>query len=569
MSDEERMGEWLIDWEERFDQGVDTPADVLCQDRPDLAEPLGKRIAALKRMKKRLEANGRQRDTGQQANVGAGKGRDDPGRSASSNRYPGAEPIPGYRLVEKIGSGAFGEVWRASSGRKKHAMKFFHGDLHASDSRGRIVRELEGLTRIMEVDHDLILKIESLKVKDGSLVLITELADLSLEKLFVRCRDQFPMVRRCAYALGLLQNVAEVLDHLQARHGLLHLDIKPANLLLVRGVCKIGDFGTVFHFRSGQPPAGEVLLSLPSPDDPGGVEMVRVDSLSADSQESAFLRGATLVTAAGVFTPRFAPPEAFRGKTSRSFDQYSLALTFCELVAGRIPFEGESQFTRRIQGEMETEFLPEPLRGVIGRALQPEPERRFPSCVRFIDSLRTAIIPLVKRDVVVNDWRGWLLEMEEAAGTESPEMPPGTSENGVNRGKTTATESIRAAVGTKSPEMSLASPSGWLRRKRTTTAEKVLVVVGTVFSYGFRTIALVAEKSEGLFWAFVRHIRNSSIRPILSLVAVVLMCLALASIHRHWFGRIPPGDGGAGPKKEKEVEQKNNPFAVPFNRVTK
>jgi hypothetical protein len=40
----------------------------------------------------------------------------------------------------------------------------------------------------------------------------------------------------------------------------------------------------------------------------------------------------------GGFTPWYAPPEAFDGKFSPSFDQYSLALTFCKLVANRLPF---------------------------------------------------------------------------------------------------------------------------------------------------------------------------------------------------------------------------------------
>ena len=181
-----------------------TPRPVNCAgtgpNSPDCCE----RIAALKRMRNRMKAESRPHGTG--ADSGAEESRDEPGRSPRPSGTQGRILIPGFRLIGRIGSGAFGEVWKASSGRKNYAIKFFHGDLHAPDSRGRIMRELEGLTRIMEVGHDLILKIVSLKMKEGTLVLITELADLSLEKLFGGSRHGFPLVQRCAYALGLLQS---------------------------------------------------------------------------------------------------------------------------------------------------------------------------------------------------------------------------------------------------------------------------------------------------------------------------------------------------------------------------
>jgi RNA polymerase sigma factor (sigma-70 family) len=103
---------------------------------------------------------------------------------------------------------------------------------------------------------------------------------------------------------------------------------------------------------------------------------------------AAFGPGATLYTSAGCFTPRYAPPEAFIGKTSRSFDQYSLALTFCELVYGRLPFsDGEDQEEKRRRGEMDLEFLPPVTRPILAKALSPQPQDRFPSCTEFWKAL--------------------------------------------------------------------------------------------------------------------------------------------------------------------------------------
>jgi serine/threonine protein kinase len=402
MIDEERLAELLLAWEENFEQGEDVPCDQLCQDSPELAAALAERIATLKQMDW-LESKNHQHEP-RQKSVQEKKANSAPSRGAAHYIGPGMEPISGYRLIERIGQGAFGEVWSASSDGKTFAIKFFHGELDAPDARGRAEKELEGLTRIKKVDHPSILQIHSLIVRDEKLILVTELADCSLERLFAKLRDEFSMVRRCAYALSLLKDVATALDHLQARYDLLHLDIKPANLLLVNGMCKIGDFGTVFQFQSNQRPSQEMLLTFPSPDNPDKIETLRYGSFIAGSGKSEFRRDATLFTAEGAFTPWYAPPEAFEGKNSRSFDQYSLALTFCDLVGGEIPFKGENQLADRNEGRMEMAFLPEPLREVIGRALASKAVLRFPSCSAFIDSLSEALNPLVENDKRSSSW---------------------------------------------------------------------------------------------------------------------------------------------------------------------
>jgi hypothetical protein len=123
--------------------------------------------------------------------------------------------------------------------------------------------------------------------------------------------------------------------------------------------------------------------------DEEGTTTVNVRSLRQIPLDLAFRRDVTVLTMTGGFTPYYAPPEAFDGLFTRHFDQYSLALVFCEVVFGRIPFEGtlELQIAQRRQGQLKLAFLPEGIRPVIAKALAPDSAQRFSSCVEFLNAL--------------------------------------------------------------------------------------------------------------------------------------------------------------------------------------
>src|SRR5882672_7159213 len=102
-------------------------------------------------------------------------------------REPNAEPIPGYRLIEPIGSGGFGEVWKCEApGGLFKAIKFVYGNLNSLDVEGvRAEQELHALQRIKEVRHPFVCTLEQIKNVEGELVIVMELADRSLHDLFV------------------------------------------------------------------------------------------------------------------------------------------------------------------------------------------------------------------------------------------------------------------------------------------------------------------------------------------------------------------------------------------------
>lgn len=259
-----------------------------------------------------------------------------------------AEPIPGYVLLERLGAGGYGEVWKAlAPGGLTKAVKLVYGRM----SEARAARELKALSRIREVRHPFLLSLERFDVVDGQLVIVTELADASLADRYRECREQqLPGIPR-QELLEYLSDAAHALDYMSDRFGLQHLDIKPENLLLVGGRVKVADFGLV-----------------------------------KDLQE-------TQLTCVGGVTPLYATPEAFAGKASRYSDQYSLAIVYQEMLTGTFPFPGQTTAqlaNQHLYGEPLLAPLPPADRAIVARALAKRPEERWASCRQFIEMLRAS-----------------------------------------------------------------------------------------------------------------------------------------------------------------------------------
>ncbi len=262
-----------------------------------------------------------------------------------SSSVSGMTEIAGYRLQERIGMGGFGEVWRAiGPGGFPKAVKILFG----SRSGPQAETELRSMNRIRELRHPFLLSIERIEIVDGRVVIVSELADKSLDDRYreITASGQKGIPRE--ELIGYLRDAADALDFMSEQHGLQHLDVKPDNVLLQGAHAKIGDFGLT-------------------------------KSLNAS--------GHSMVNG---FTPLYAPPELFDGHPERGSDQYSLAIVYQMMLTGVPPFNGRSaaQLTsQHLKSAPDLSILHPSDRAVVARALSKNPKTRFASCRQFIDEL--------------------------------------------------------------------------------------------------------------------------------------------------------------------------------------
>jgi len=266
-------------------------------------------------------------------------------------REPDTEPLPGYRLIEPIGTGGFGEVWKCvAPGGILKAIKFVYGNLNSLDGDdARALQEMRALEKVVGVRHPFVCQIDRIDPVDGELCIVMELADNTLHDCLVEYQQAGrPGIPR-DILLGFLDDAAAGLDFLIEKHNLQHLDVKPRNLFLVADHVKVADFGLVKTLER--------------------------------SSSSGLMGGVT---------PIYAAPETFSNKISKHSDQYSLAIVYVELLTGKRPFSGKNIRQLALQHMTEPpdlSMLPEADRPSVARALAKNPDERFPSCTSFIRSL--------------------------------------------------------------------------------------------------------------------------------------------------------------------------------------
>lgn len=296
-------------------------------------------------------------------------------------KAPGAEPIPGLQLVELLGKSAVAEVWRAEDqeGQAK-AVKFVPGPVHpfASDAAQP---ELQALQHVRGLRHPHLLSVEHVDVIDGELVIVMELGELNLGMVLAQLQAAGKPGLPRDELLHHLREAAEVLDFMNFQHGLQHLDLRPRNLYVSAGHIRLADFGLVQSLGQRNGVLGAGISAL------------------------------------------YAAPEIFHGRIHRASDQYSLAITFQELLTGTFPIQGKNArqlMLNHITVEPNLAAVADSDRTALARALAKDPERRFGSCLEFINALEQSSPRSASLDLTKNGMKA-LLERAELFQNPGPE----------------------------------------------------------------------------------------------------------------------------------------------------
>ena len=243
--------------------------------------------------------------------------------------YPsGSTPLDRFTIRRGIGVGGFGEVYFAvSEAGKEVALKRVQRHLDV---------ELRGVSHCLNLKHPNLLSLYDV-CRDGegqTWVVMEYVAGSNLRDTLDRAPGGLPEneVRRW------LGGVAAGLAHLHDC-GLVHRDLKPGNIFDDAGIVKIGDYG---------------LSKIISCSRRGG------------HTES-------------VGTVHYMAPEVGRGQYGHEIDIYALGVMLCEMLTGRVPFDGESSHEivmKHLTALPDLTGVPQPYRHVIARSLEKDPRRR-------------------------------------------------------------------------------------------------------------------------------------------------------------------------------------------------
>jgi serine/threonine protein kinase len=271
---------------------------------------------------------------------------------------PGRQPVPGYTLRGLLGAGAFGEVWEAKGpGGSLVAMKFLDCRMLPSSA---VAAEMRVLRHLGDLRHPNIVEYKGVFSSSHYIILCMERADGNLDALRQAYREETGHGIPPDHLLDLLQQAARGLDFLAGvrlpgfnvtARGVQHCDVKPGNLLLVGETVKLADFG-----------------------------------LCAGAGWTTHRKGWR-------GTPPYAAPELYHGQPILGTDQYALAVTYLDLIAGERPlWQGDPGGPPR-PTPVDMTKISEREFPVISRALHPQPSARWPSCQQFIAALREAALP--------------------------------------------------------------------------------------------------------------------------------------------------------------------------------
>ncbi len=266
---------------------------------------------------------------------------------------PIGERISHYKVVELLGAGGMGAVYRAHDERlgRDLALKILPAETMCDDvARARLVREARTASAL---NHPHIAQVYDAGEDKSRLFIAMELVEGKT------LHDAIPdggLPAEVALRYGL-----QIADALAAAHarGVIHRDLKSTNIMITpEGRVKVLDFGLAKRLGEDEP-----------------------EGATSEAPKDVNITTAGLVLG----TPNHLPPEVLRGQAADArSDVWALGIVLYEMVSGRFPFSGSSmpELAASITTDEPTPLsgrIPLGIRSVIARCLQKDPTRRYHS----------------------------------------------------------------------------------------------------------------------------------------------------------------------------------------------
>ena len=261
-----------------------------------------------------------------------------------------------YDVLNKIGTGGMATVYKAHDNvlDRNVAIKVLRDNLE--DQKEIVSNFIKEARSSASLVHPNIVSVYDVCEFEGINYMVMELVDGTTLKQYIKSKQRLPWQEACDYAIQIGQGI-------QAAHekNIIHRDIKPQNIIMAPGgVLKVTDFGIAKAMESDKTIAGGTAL--------GSVHYI-------------------------------SPEQARGGFTDGRADIYSLGVVLYEMLAGRVPFDGDSPVSVALMHIEKDPVnvkcinmdVPSDLAYVTMKAMARDVNKRYQVMQEFLDDLRAVL----------------------------------------------------------------------------------------------------------------------------------------------------------------------------------